>query len=294
MARPRRPLLDSVLIVAMAAAPPALLFNGCACHLSAPRSLCVQSNAEGPLPVGTPRLCLEKPLTLRSPAVLILYATGDAGWFGTSKGVYRHLVERGYPVVGISARDYLKKIDRKTESITPDRLARDLSAIIVAAKADLDLPAATPTILVGISRGAGFMVVAAAQQAIQPRPYGAVALSLTRETDFVRNRRVSKVQAAAAGASTMESGQVLTYARLKGAYDIPIAVLQSTNDRYLPAEDARKLFGPDTGSRRFRAVEARNHAFGGALETVFRELDESLNWIESFQRPAVEAVSLRP
>jgi hypothetical protein len=142
------------------------------------------------------------------------------------------------------------------------------------------------------------MVVAAAQQALQPRPAGVIALSLTRETDFVRNRRTSKAQAASAGASTMESGQVLTYARLKSALDIPIVVIQSTNDRYLPAVEARALFGPDASTRRFLEVEARSHGFGGARDAVLRELDSALGWIESHMppggTPAVAPTSPRP
>ncbi|HZI94434.1 MAG TPA: hypothetical protein VFE84_09335, partial [Patescibacteria group bacterium] len=145
---------------------------------------------------------------------------------------------------------------------------------------------------VGFSRGAGFMVVAAAQEALQPRPAGAVALSLTRETDFVRNRRISRKRAASPGSSTMQSGQILTYARLKGAYDIPIAVIQSTHDRYLPAAEARVLFGPDTAGRRFREVEAKSHGFGGARDAMFRELDNVLGWIESF--PPKTAVTAAP
>jgi hypothetical protein len=129
------------------------------------------------------------------------------------------------------------------------------------------------------------MVVAAPQQALVPRPAGVVAVALTRETNFVRNRRTSKEQAAIPGASTMESGQVLTYVRLKSAFDIPIAVIQSTHDRYLPAAEARGLFGPDIGTRRFVEVEARNHEFGGARDTVLRELDNALGWIESLIPP---------
>ncbi len=284
-----------MLTATVAAAGLAICAAGCMCRLSVPASVCVQQDAEGPLAGGLPRLCLVNPLNSRPPAALILYATSDVGWFGTSKSLFRHLVERGYPLVGFDSRSYLKDVERRTKFVTPDRLAKDLASIIDTAKRDLNLPAATPTILVGMSRGAGFMVVAAAQQALNPRPAGVIALSLTRETDFVRNRRTSKKRAARAGASTMESGQVLTYVRLKSALNIPIAVIQSTHDRYLPAAEARVLFGPDTGTRRLVAVEARSHGFGGARDAVYRELDKALGWIESLTpengKPAVAPAS---
>lgn len=285
MPRPGCLTIARTLTIALAAAGLALSCTGCLCRLAVPASACVQTNVAGPLPGSMPHLCLVSPVTPRSPTALILYATGDGGWSGTSKALFRHLAERGYPVVGISSRNYLKDVERDTEFIAPDRLARDLVSIIEAAKRELKLPAATPAILVGISRGAEFMVVAAPQQALLPRPAGVVAVSLTRESNLVRNRRTSKEQAASPGASTMESGQVLTYVRLKSAFDIPIAVIQSTHDRYLPAAEARGLFGPDIRTRRFVEVEARNHGFGGARDTVLRELDNALDWIESFMPP---------
>jgi pimeloyl-ACP methyl ester carboxylesterase len=269
------------LAMSLAAAVPAVFFSGCMCRLSVPASVCVQRTTEGPLPGRKPELCLVSPATPRSPAALILYATGDGGWTGTSKTVFRHLAERGYPLVGFSSTDYLKNIKRQEEFISPDLLARDLTSIIDTAKHEMSLPAATPVILVGFSRGASFVVVAAAQEGLQPRPAGAVALALTREEESVRNRRSSKKQAARAGASSTESGQVLSYVRLKSAYDIPIAVIQSNHDRYLPATEAKTLFGPDTAMRRFRAVEAKNHSFGGASDVMLHELDDALGWIES-------------
>jgi hypothetical protein len=224
-----------------------------------------------------PRLCLVNPVTPRSPRVLILFATGDGGWIGASKPLFLHLARRGDAVVGISATNYLKDVERQAGFITPKRLAEDLAAIVDTAKREMNLPSAMPTILVGMSRGAGFMVVAGEHQAFQPRPAGAVALSLTRETDYVRNRRRTEKHAE----STQEDGRVLAYGRLQSAREVPLAVIQSTKDRYLPAAKARELFGPDTGNRRFREVESRNHGFGGGRDAMFRELDDALSWIES-------------
>jgi len=276
--------LARTLAGALVAAVPAVFSAGCMCRLSVPASVCVQRTTEGPLAGRKPELCLVSPRTPRSPSVLILYATGDGGWVGTSKLVFRHLAERGYPLVGIKSRDYLKNIKREKEFISPDLLAGDLASIIDAARHEMGLPAATPAILVGVSRGAEIMVVAAAQLALQPRPAGAVALALTRETDEIRDRRRSRKLPASPDPSTMENGQVLTYVRLKSAYDIPISVIQSTNDRYMPAAEARTLFGVDTEMRRLRTVKARNHGFGGADDAMLREVDDALDWIESLMQ----------
>src|SRR5262249_11882220 len=132
---------------------------------------------------------------------------------------------------------------------------------------------------VGVSRGADLLVVGATQQSLLPRPAGAIALALTRETDEIRDTRPLKRRGR--GRDTLPNGQVLPYVRLKQAYDIPISVIQSTNDHYGRAGGAGGRSGRDAGMRRFGGVGARNQGFGGARDAMLRELAGALDWIES-------------
>ena len=52
---------------------------------------------------------------------------------------------------------------------------------------------------------------------------------------------------------------------------VPISVIQSTHDSYLPADAARALFGADTDRRQFHAVEARNHSFSRRARPLLYE-----------------------
>ena len=63
--------------------------------------------------------------------------------------------------------------------------------------------------------------------------------------------------------------------------DTPVAVIQSTLDEYLPAVEARRLFGPDTSYRWLQPIQARNHSFGGARDEMYYAIQRSLAWIES-------------
>ena len=74
---------------------------------------------------------------------------------------------------------------------------------------------------------------------------------------------------------------VQVYDYLPRLGDLPIAVVQSTHDNYLPAADARTLFGPDTARRRFQAIDARNHSFAGARDDMYRAIAGSLDWIDT-------------
>jgi hypothetical protein len=59
----------------------------------------------------------------------------------------------------------------------------------------------------------------------------------------------------------------------------PVALIQSSNDNYVRAADARVLFGPDDAIRRFHAIESRNHSFSDARGELFRQMQASLAWL---------------
>src|SRR5215467_4361257 len=201
---------------------------------------------------------------------LVVFATGDGGWRTLDREIFEWIHSLGYPVVGFSSPQYLKNLHHATDPTSPLRLAEDYEEIIQSSKAVLGLSPKTPTILAGLSRGAGLAVVAAGVGDIQSELAGVLAIALTKEEEHVfhfvsrhRDRRV----------------QVQTYEYLAKLSSFPVAVIQSTHDHYLPAANARALFGPDTPLRQFHAIEASNHSFGGACEALLHETGESLKWI---------------
>jgi fermentation-respiration switch protein FrsA (DUF1100 family) len=75
-------------------------------------------------------------------------------------------------------------------------------------------------------------------------------------------------------------GRIEIYPALQHIGSIPLAVIQSTNDSYVPSAESRRLLGPDTSTRRLWEVEARNHGFSGGREALLLALDEALRWME--------------
>jgi hypothetical protein len=102
-------------------------------------------------------------------------------------------------------------------------------------------------------------------------------VALTREEEYVtevhRRRRP--------GAGPRARVMVQVYDCLPRLADTPVAVIQSTLDGYLPAADARRLFGPDTPYRWLQPIQARNHSFGGARGEMYQATGRALEWIES-------------
>ena len=70
-----------------------------------------------------------------------------------------------------------------------------------------------------------------------------------------------------------------TYERIPGVAPLPLSLIQSTGDDFLPAAEARPLFGDESESKRFFAIRARNHRFSGGRQEFVRSLKESLVWI---------------
>jgi hypothetical protein len=132
-------------------------------------------------------------------------------------------------------------------------------------------------IVTGMSRGAGLVVFSAAEPTIRKGVLGAVAIALTKESDYLRAADPANRHP---GVQVDEKERILFYPLLKLLAPLPVAVLQSTSDRYISSDESRRLMGPDTPSLRLYEVKARNHGFGGGTEELLRDLDDALKWIE--------------
>jgi type IV secretory pathway VirJ component len=222
------------------------------------------------------------------PAALVLYASGDGGWFGTAVQMFRSLAAAGQPAVGLSSRAFLK-IERPGRArLSPEQLRLDYAVILDRARQALDLPAQTPAILTGWSRGAAFAVLAAAEAHGPTAPAGVVAIGLADGEDLAIDgpadetddgARPTVPARIAARSPTQVTASFAPYETLARGVDAPTAVVQSTGDGYLPAQEARALFGADGPARRFFEVPGRNHRFDGASRELVAALSQALQWI---------------
>jgi hypothetical protein len=200
--------------------------------------------------------------------VLLVYATGDAGWWGKDRELYQRLSGWGYPSVGFSAREYVGHLG--VDALLPGEVAADYSSIIRTSELALSLPPSTRTVLVGKSRGAGLAVAAAGSGALQQPLAGVLAVGLTAEEEYVHRFRRARPR---------QLIMLQTYTYLPQLGDTPVVVVQSTRDKYVPAEEARRLFGADTRVRELQTIDAADHNFGGALDELYSTMEQSLDWI---------------
>jgi pimeloyl-ACP methyl ester carboxylesterase len=191
---------------------------------------------------------------------LIVYATGDAGWKRGDRHTYEELKSWGYPMVGFSSPDYVKHLGPGVKTLTSAQLARDYAAIIDFAEDKLGMSNRAPVVLVGVSRGAGLSVAAAGQESLRVRLKGVLAVGLTKEEEYVDMSDL--------------------YGYLPSLGPLPLAVVQSTHDNYLPADQALPLFGPDNDHRQFHAIAARNHNFSDGRAAMYNAMRAALTWID--------------
>jgi type IV secretory pathway VirJ component len=222
------------------------------------------------------------PVRPSHPDELLVFTTGDGGWRGVSAEIFEHLAGLGYFIAGFNAPDTIRYVEKEHRRLTTGEAARQAAEIFVHAKRDLGLPASTPIVVVGFSRGATMVAFAAVDPGLREAVRGAVAIGLTREADYLRApARRSELQ-------LDDRGRILLYPALAFLGSTRFAVIQSTHDRYVAAAESRRLLGPDTETRRLYEVEARNHRFGGARDELLRTLDETLSWAHTPPSPAAE------
>ena len=224
-------------------------------------------------------LVLVKPTMPKPTPTLVVFSSGDGGLKGINMEVLQHLADRGdHYVAGYSSHDVLAKVESSGRRIPYAQAVGNIRWIIGQAKQKLGLPASAPVIVTGMSRGANMVVLAGSDGTLRSRLVGAVAISLTRELDYVEfpagARRPRGIQ-------LDDEQRMETYPALIRLGAVPLAVIQSTNDNYVPSAESRQLLGPDTRTRRLYEVESNTHSFGGGEDEMLRALDDALNWIAS-------------
>jgi hypothetical protein len=229
-------------------------------------------------------LHLSAPLRPAAGSVLVLYASGDGGWFGAAVDMYHEVGRAGYYTVGFSAKAFLK-LDRPTGvAVDPEMLAEEYAQIVARAQDVMQLSPDTPIILTGWSRGAAFAVLAGSEPGAPANLRGVIAIGLSEGEDLEINGAADETDDDTS-VQGLRQWPYEPYRRISRLGGIACAVIQASGDRYLAAWRARDLFGPDTPVRRLYAVAARNHRFSGGKDAFDDALLDALHWMTGFHVP---------
>jgi len=214
---------------------------------------------------------------------LVLYASGDGGWFGAAVGMFHTIASNGYPTVGFSSKELMRIEHKRSRPLGVAQLAEGYQQIIDAACAQLRLPPQTPVVLTGWSRGAALAVLVAGGAEADSRVVGVVAIGLAAEEhlDIEGDTDDDADAAADVVSGAAPSGPIALYPLLSKLVPRRVVVVQASGDGYLRAARARELFGADTMTSRLVAVDARNHRFSGGESSFAAALTEAVSWVAS-------------
>jgi hypothetical protein len=210
--------------------------------------------------------------TLGDPAgPPVIVSSGDGGWMHLAPHVASWLVDHGYRVIGLDAKAYLSSSSGGSQPLSADTVPRDYLALLDATTR----PGGPPPILIGISEGAGLSVRAAADPAVRARVGGVIALGLGDRNELAWRWRDSIIYFTK-GVPNEPTFNAHDY--LAGVSPVPLALIRSTHDEFVPNEESAHLASIARDPSRLWTVAASDHRFSDNLTQLDGAMADAIAW----------------
>lgn len=225
-----------------------------------------------------------EPLPLRDrPQALHLYgdphgaptilASGDGGWIRLAPAVAEWLASRGYFVLGLDSRAYLRSFTHGQTGLDPKEVPRDFATLLGRAARDA---AGRRPVLMGVSEGAALAILAATDPNIRSRIDGVVALGVG-DVNELAWRWKDAIIYLTKGVPNEPTFSVVSM--LPNTASTPLAIIQSTHDEYVAPEETTRIVAAAPGPKRLWRVDASDHRFSNNMEALRVSLMEALAWM---------------
>lgn len=201
----------------------------------------------------------------------ILFAPGDGGWRGFAITVAQNMSWWGYTVYGLDTKRYLESFTGKSTLRESDVMGD--FALLARWMRKGQRRRVT---LVGWSEGAGLCLLAAAGPQSRDTFNGLVTFGLP-ESNVLGWRWSDNLSYITRQRPNEPTFSSLVF--LPKVAPMPLLMIHSSRDEYVPLEDAKKLFAAAREPKRFVLVKANNHRFDGNQQQFFQELRQGLEWI---------------
>jgi hypothetical protein len=210
---------------------------------------------------------------------IVVYASGDGGWFGSAVGMFHTIAATGMPTVGFSSKAFFA-IEQRSKPLTAAHVVEGYQRVIDGARAFLAAAPDAPVVLTGWSRGASLAVLVASSRSVDPTVTGIVAIGLAADERLdVEGDTDDDDDADVASTRTARGMPVLDmYPLVARIAPRRAVVIQASHDNYLRAARARELFGGESSVKRFVEIAARNHRFAGGEDAFAMALREAVRW----------------
>ena len=206
----------------------------------------------------------------------VIVASGDGGWIHLGPHVAELLASRGFFVVGFDVKAYLAAFTTETATLRAADEPGDFKVLAAFASG----ATGRKPILVGVSEGAGLSVLAAADPETKAVLGGVVGLGLPDRNELGWRWKDSLIYLThrppnepAFSATTV----------VRGLAPLPVALLQSTHDEFVPLAETQRIFAQASEPKRLWVVDALNHRFSNNLPEFDARLMEAIAWVQHNQ-----------
>jgi len=211
-----------------------------------------------------------------TPKGTIIMGGGDVGWVGLGVSMAEFLSDQGYIVAGVNIRQYLSVFTVGKTHLEVTDPPKDYAAIADLLRRQGLLQA--PVIVSGVSEGAALAVLAASLEQNHGWIHGVITMGVPavaelawKWTDFTS--WITKSDAREPSFAPRDF--------IGSVAPLPLVMLQSTKDEYVPESDYRALEAAAKAPKKLVLIDAANHRFTDKLPDLHREYLAALDWIRA-------------
>jgi hypothetical protein len=208
----------------------------------------------------------------------VIVSSGDGGWIHLAPHVAELLAQCGFRVIGFDARAYLSSFTSSSGTLQPADVISDYAALIrYAARGGGRAP-----LLIGVSEGAGLSVLAGTGRQVKTQIEGIIGVGLGDANELGWRWTDSTIYFTHRAPREPLFSTVSLVERLA---PLPLALIHSSHDEYVPASEADRIVHAATGPAKLWSVNASNHRFSGNLAEFDRRLIEAIGWVNAQHQP---------
>ena len=206
----------------------------------------------------------------------IIVSSGDGGWLHLGPHVAELLAARGFFVVGFDVKAYLTGFTGDTATLRTADEPGDFKTLAAFASS----ATGRKPILIGVSEGAGLSVLAATDAGTKAVIAGVIGLGLPDMNELAWRWKDSLIYLTHKPPNEPAFSAAAAMATVA---PVPIALVQSTHDEFVPLAETQRLFDRASEPKRLWVVEAANHRFGNNLPEFDARLMEAIEWVQRNQ-----------
>jgi fermentation-respiration switch protein FrsA (DUF1100 family) len=204
------------------------------------------------------------------PSVVV--SSGDGGWLHLAPHVAAVLSAHGFFVVGFDSRAYLASFTTRDGTLREADVPEDYRVVTDFAGRDTG----RAPVLVGVSEGAGLSVLAASCGPARGHVRGVVAVGLPEQNELGWRWRDATIYLTH---GVPHEPLFDASAVVAGVSPIPLAVIHSTRDEFVPPDVLHAILAHAGEPKRVWPITASNHSFTDNLGDFDRALAQAMDWI---------------